>query len=183
MTFGDPISGGRALGLLFASLSVGAVAGGIFSGWLTHVRRQGRAVVVCIALWGLAMVGFGIAVGAVGTTGHPLSREAGLWIAVGCLAFGGAVDMFSAALRTTMLQQVATDEMRGRLQGVYIVVVAGGPRLGDVSHGFAAAVLGTATAAAGGGVLVVLGMVVAVLVFPALIRYRVARAHAETPVA
>ncbi|WP_216895175.1 MFS transporter [Nocardia alni] len=179
VTFGDPITGGRALGLLFAALSAGAVAGGIFSGWLTHVRRQGRAVVVCIALWGMAMIGFGVAVGA---TGHSLSREAGLWIAIGCLAFGGAVDMFSAALRTTMLQQVATDEMRGRLQGVYIVVVAGGPRLGDVAHGFAAAAMGTAVAAAGGGVLVVLGMVAAALVFPALIRYRVARAHAETPV-
>ncbi|MGF6887362.1 MFS family permease [Nocardia sp. GAS34] len=179
-TFGDPITGGRALGLLFASLSAGAVAGGICSGWLTHVRRQGRAVVICIALWGAAMVGFGVAVGA---TGHALSTSTGLWVAVGCLAFGGAVDMFSAALRTTMLQQVATDEMRGRLQGVYIVVVAGGPRLGDVAHGFAAAALGTAVAAAGGGALVVAGMVVAALVSPAFVRYRVGRAHAEIPVA
>ena len=177
-TFGDPITGGRALGLLFASLSVGAVAGGICSGWLTHVQRQGRAVVVCIALWGAAMVGFGVAVGA---TGHGLGVHAGLWIAVVCLAFGGAVDMFSAALRTTMLQQVATDEMRGRLQGVYIVVVAGGPRLGDVAHGFAAAAMGTAVAAAGGGVLVVAGMVIAVVAFPAFVRYRVGRVHAEIP--
>jgi MFS family permease len=180
VTFGDPITGGQALGLLFASLSAGAVAGGVFSGWLSHVRRQGLTVVVCIALWGAAMIGFGVAVGA---TGHALSRSTGLWIAVGCLAFGGAVDMFSAALRTTMLQQVATDEMRGRLQGVFTVVVAGGPRLGDVSHGFAAAALGTAVAAAGGGVLVVAGMVVAAVVFPAFMRYRVPRAHAEIPVA
>ncbi|MFF3569765.1 MFS transporter [Nocardia jiangxiensis] len=178
-TFGDPITGGTALGLLFAALSAGAVAGGIFSGWLSHLRRQGLAVVVCIALWGVAMVGFGVAVG---VTGHLLSTTVGLWIAVGCLAFGGAVDMFSATLRTTMLQQVATDEMRGRLQGVFTVVVAGGPRLGDVAHGFAAAALGTAVAAAGGGVLVVIGMALAALVFPGFVRYRVARAHAEIPV-
>jgi membrane protein YdbS with pleckstrin-like domain len=80
-----------------------------------------------------------------------------------------------------MLQQVATDEMRGRLQGVYIVVVAGGPRLGDVAHGFAAAAMGTAVAAAGGGVLVVAGMVIAVVAFPAFVRYRVGRVHAEIP--
>ncbi|MBB5913072.1 MFS family permease [Nocardia transvalensis] len=178
-SFGDPAAGGVALGLLFAAISAGAVAGGVFSGWLTHVRRQGRAVVACIVLWGLAMVGFGVAVGA---TGHGLSVRAGLWIALACLAFGGAVDMFSAALRTTMLQQVATDEMRGRLQGVFIVVVAGGPRIGDVAHGFAAAALGTAVAAAGGGVLVVIGVLIAAGVFPAFVRYRVARAHAEVPV-
>ncbi|MEU6561357.1 MFS transporter [Nocardia nova] len=177
-TFGDPVTGGVALGLLFAAMSAGAVAGGVFSGWLSHVRRQGLAVVVCIALWGVSMVGFGLAVGA---TGHRLSVGVGLWVALACLAFGGAVDMFSAALRTSMLQQVATDEMRGRLQGVFTVVVAGGPRIGDVAHGFTAAAMGTAVAAAGGGLLVVIGVILAAAVFPAFVRYRVPRAHAEIP--
>ncbi|WP_246002849.1 MFS transporter [Nocardia tenerifensis] len=176
-TFGDPTTGGVALGLLFASMSVGAVLGGVFSGWIPRIRRQGLAVLVCIALWGLAMVGFGVAVG---FTGHGLGLGVGLWLALICSAFGGAVDMVSAALRVTMLQQVATDEMRGRLQGVFVVVVAGGPRIGDVAHGFAAASLGTAVAAAGGGVLVVIGVVIAAIAFPAFVRYRVGRAHAET---
>jgi MFS family permease len=174
-TFGDPAAGGVALGLLFAAMSVGAVAGGVFSGWLGQVRRQGLAVVVCIGLWGAAMVGFGLAVGG---TGH-LGTRIGLWVALACLAFGGAVDMFSAALRNSMLQQVATDEMRGRLQGVFIVVVAGGPRIGDVAHGFAAAALGTATAAAGGGFLVCVGVVLAAAVFPAFVRFRVGRSETE----
>ncbi|MEV2218975.1 MFS transporter [Nocardia vinacea] len=173
-TFGDPAGGGVALGLLFASISVGAVLGGVFSGWISHVRRQGLAVAVCIALWGVAMVGFGVAVG---WTGHGLGLGPGLWIALACSAFGGAVDMVSAALRIAMLQAVTTDEMRGRLQGVFIVIVAGGPRIGDVAHGFAAASLGTAVAAAGGGVLVVIGVSLAALVFPAFMRYRVARSH------
>ncbi|WP_433661586.1 MFS transporter [Nocardia sp. CA-128927] len=175
-TFGDPTTGGVALGLLFASMSAGAVLGGVFSGWIPRIRRQGLAVLVCIALWGLAMVGFGVAVG---FTGHGLGLGVGLWLALICSAFGGAVDMVSAALRVTMLQQVATDEMRGRLQGVFIVVVAGGPRIGDVAHGFAAASLGTAVAAAGGGGLVVIGVVIAAVAFPAFVRYRVGRAHAE----
>ena len=175
-TFGDPATGGVALGLLFASMSAGAVLGGVFSGWIPRIRRQGLAVVICIALWGLAMVGFGLAVG---FTGHGLGLGFGLGLALGCSAFGGAVDMISAALRMTMLQSVATDEMRGRLQGVFIVIVAGGPRIGDVAHGFAAASLGTAVAAAGGGVLVVIGVVVAAVIFPAFIRYRVGRSHAE----
>nr|WP_240945353.1 MFS transporter [Rhodococcus sp. HNM0569] len=170
-SFGDPVSGGFALGLLFASMSVGAVLGGVFSGWLPRVRRQGLAVVVCIALWGVAMIGFGVTVG----LAEPGRSAAFLWIAVAFMAFGGAVDMVSAAFRSTMLQQVATDDMRGRLQGVFTVVVAGGPRLGDVAHGAAAASVGTAAAAAGGGVLVVVGVAIAALVFPAFVRYRVVR--------
>jgi MFS family permease len=175
-TFGDPATGGVALGLLFASMSVGAALGGVFSGWIPRIRRQGLAVVVCIGLWGVAMAGFGLAVG---FTGHGLDLGLGLWIALACSAFGGAVDMISAALRVTMLQTVATDEMRGRLQGVFIVIVAGGPRIGDVAHGFAAAGLGTAVAAAGGGVLVVIGVVIAAVAFPAFVRYRVGRSHSE----
>ncbi|WP_040800626.1 MFS transporter [Nocardia higoensis] len=175
-TFGDPITGGVVLGLLFASMSAGAVLGGVFSGWIPRVRRQGLAVIVCIALWGVAMIGFGAAVG---FSGHGLAPTVALVLALACSAFGGAVDMVSAALRMTMLQQVATDEMRGRLQGVFIVVVAGGPRIGDVLHGFAAASVGTAVAASGGGALVVVGVVLAALVFPAFLRYRVERPHSE----
>ena len=173
-TFGDPESGGFALGLLFAAMSVGAVLGGVFSGWLPRIRRQGLAVIVCIVAWGLAMVGFGVAI-AVG------SGPVALGFALGFLAIGGGVDMISAALRTTMLQQVATDDVRGRLQGVFIVVVAGGPRIGDVAHGFAAASVGTAVTAAGGGVLVVIGMIAACVAFPSFVRYRVGRAASGEP--
>ncbi len=89
------------------------------------------------------------------------------------LALGGAADMASAAFRSSMLQTVATDEMRGRLQGIFIVVVAGGPRIADVAHGAAAAMVGTAVASAGGGVLVVVGVVAAAIAVPSFVRYRI----------
>jgi len=161
--FGGPVDGGNQLGLLFAAMSIGAVLGGVFSGWLPTVRRQGLVVVVAIAVWGAAMGGFGLA----GLGGSNL-----FWLALVLLAVGGMADMVSAALRSTMLQQIATDEMRGRLQGVFVVVVAGGPRIGDVAHGGAAAVVGASAAAAGGGMLVVLGVVVAALALPSFLRYR-----------
>ena len=62
-----------------------------------------------------------------------------LWLAVLFLAVAGAGDLVSSVYRSSMLQTVATDEMRGRMQGVFIVVVAGGPRLADMWHGPAAA--------------------------------------------
>ena len=96
-----------------------------------------------------------------------------LWIALAFLAIGGAADMVSAAFRSTILQQAASDDLRGRLQGVFTVVVAGGPRLADAVHGAAAAAVGTTVAAAGGGALVVVGVVIAALLVPAFVRYRV----------
>src|SRR5699024_6005217 len=168
-SFGDPASGGTALGLLFAAMSVGAVIGGVFSGWIPRVRRQGRAVLVCVALWGVAMVVFGAVVG----VATPDGSAWWLWLALAALAFGGAVDMISAAFRQAILLDSATAEMRGRLQGVFIVVVAAGPRVADVARGVAAAPVGTAVAATGGGVLVVIGVVISAIASPAFLRYTV----------
>jgi MFS family permease len=167
-SFGGPVEGGTTMALLAAAMSAGAVAGGVFSGWLPRIRRQGLAVVVAIVVWGAAMIGFGLATGLAGGSAGTL-----LWIALAFLAIGGAADMVSAAFRSTILQQAASDELRGRLQGVFIVVVAGGPRVADALHGAAAAAVGTTVAAAGGGALVVIGVVLAALFAPAFVRYRV----------
>jgi MFS family permease len=166
--FGGPSEGGLAFALLFAAIPAGAVAGGVFSGWVSRVRRQGLAVVVAVVVWGAAMAGFGLA-----TAVADQARTTMLVVAVFLLVVGGAADMASAAFRTSMLQAAASDEVRGRLQGIFIVVVAGGPRIADVAHGGAAAMVGTAAAAAGGGVLVVVLTVAAALAVPVFVRYRV----------
>jgi MFS family permease len=170
VSFGGPDEGGLVFALLFAAIPAGAVIGGVFSGWVSRVERQGYAVIVCIVIWGLAMAGFGIAVG---LAEH--WQQAMLAIALLMLVIGGAADMASAAFRTSMLQSAATDSVRGRLQGVFIVVVAGGPRIADVVHGASAALVGTAVTAAGGGVLVVVGTVAAAILVPSFVRYRVTR--------
>ena len=170
VNFGGPDEGGLAFALLFAAIPAGAVVGGVLSGWVSRVERQGLAVIVSIVVWGLAMVGFGVS-----AMLAPFAPTAMLGVAVLMLAVGGAADMASAAFRTSMLQAAASDAVRGRLQGIFIVVVAGGPRVADVVHGAAAAVTGAAVAAAGGGILVVIGTVVAALAVPAFVRYRVTR--------
>ena len=168
--FGGPEGGGLAFALLFAAIPAGAVVGGVFSGWVSRVEAQGMAVIVCILVWGAAMTGFGISVGFADSAPAPM-----LALALLMLVVGGAADMASAAFRTSMLQSAADDAVRGRLQGVFIVVVAGGPRIADVVHGASAAAVGTAAAAAGGGVLVVVGTVIAAVLAPAFVRYRVTR--------
>jgi len=109
--------GVRTVGLLQAAPAIGALVAVLFSGWVGRVRRQGVAIVVSVCVYAAAVGLFG------------LSRT--IWLGVALLALSGAADMISAAYRGTILQAAAPDAMRGRLQGVFIVVVAGGPRLGD----------------------------------------------------
>ncbi|WAC54357.1 MFS transporter [Gordonia sp. SL306] len=166
--FGGPSGGGIAFALLFTAISAGAVVGGIFSGWVSRVERQGLAVIVCVIVWGLAMAGVGVAVGFAGGTSLPM-----LPVALVFLMIGGAADMASAAFRQSILLAAATDDVRGRLQGVFTVVVAGGPRIADVVHGAAAASIGVAVTTTAGGLLVVVLTIVAALAIPAFVAYRV----------
>jgi MFS family permease len=166
-SFGGPEGGGLAFALLFAAIPLGSVIGGVFSGWVVRVRRQGLAVIVCILIWGAAISVAGGALFFAHGTALPM-----LPVVVVALMVGGAADMASAAFRQTMLQAAATDNVRGRLQGVFIVVVAGGPRIADVTHGATAAVVGTAVATAGGGLAVIVLTIVAALAIPAFVRYR-----------
>ncbi|MFD5910887.1 MFS transporter [Streptomyces massasporeus] len=154
-----PYDEGLALGLLFAAIPIGAVLGGLFSGTFSRARRHGWMVIGAVVAWGVAIAGFG------------LSRN--LWVAVAFLALAGVADMVSMVFRGAILLSAATDEMRGRMQGVFTVVVAGGPRLADVLHGTAGSAFGPRTAVAGGGLLVVAVMLALAASVPALRRYRV----------
>ena len=151
--------GGRgAAGWLYAAIAIGAVAAGLSSGWIGRVGRQGVALVVAVIAWGLAVAAAGLV---------PV-----LWLMVLLLAVAGAADLVSAVYRQSILQTYAPDEMRGRMQGVFIVVVAGGPRLGDLRAGAAAAAFGVTAAWVGGALLAVVLVSFALLV-PALRRYDV----------
>ncbi|MBT2422438.1 hypothetical protein J7F01_31975 [Streptomyces sp. ISL-22] len=81
--------------------------------------------------------------------------------------------MVSTVFRGAIPLSAADGEMRGRMQGVFTVVVAGGPRLADVLHGTAGSAVGTRTATVGGGLLVVVLMLGLAAAVPALRRYRV----------
>jgi MFS family permease len=109
------------VGPLYAAIAIGSVLAGLSSGWIGRVHKQGRALVFAIVGWGAAVALSGLA--------HQL------WLVVVLLALAGAADLVSAVYRQTILQTYAPDEMRGRMQGVFIAVVAGGPRLGDLRAG------------------------------------------------
>jgi len=153
--------GAAVVGALQSAPAAGALIAFLLSGWVSRVRLQGLAIAV-------AVIGYGAAVGAVGLTSL-------LWLGVLLLAMSGMADMISAAYRSTILQVAAPDQLRGRIQGVFIVVVAGGPRAGDFLAGSVASVVGEQPALILGGLACSAGVLIAVALQRRFVAYDATR--------
>jgi MFS family permease len=149
--------GARVVGLLFAAPYAGSFLVNLFSGRARQVRRQGLAVEVAIVLWGAAIVGFGLS--------HAL------WLSLVTLAIAGGADMWSGIFRTTILQTVTPEAMRGRLSGIELAVVASGPALGDLEAGAVASVTSVPISIVAGGALCIAGIGVLAVLVPEFARY------------
>ena len=154
MTFGRPqvlfpavgalvIGGGSiTVGVLVAAGAIGVFLSSLFSGRLTGYRWHGIAIGWAIAVYGLFVAGMGavfgvMATGWFGRVGEDISQAniPALVIAAIMSAGMGASDNVSTIFRMTMMQSAVPDDMRGRIQGVFTVVVTGGPRLGELFIG------------------------------------------------
>jgi MFS family permease len=196
MTFGQPrvlfpaigalvIGGGSiTVGTLTAAYAIGALLSSVFSGPLGHVRRQGEAVGWAITAYGGAIAAFGVVIALAhvlgGRSGEAFGVEIlpALGLAALFLAMAGGADNVSSVFRNTILQAASPDGMRGRLQGIFIVVVTGGPRLGDLYAGLVVAA-GIAYPPVIGGVLII-GLVALLLrMVPSFRRYDALHPHAN----
>ena len=151
--------GATTVGILNASLAAGTLVAAVLSGPTGRVHRQGLGVLMAVGAWGAAIVVFGL--------------SPTLWLACLALAVAGAADTVSAVWRQAVLQVATPDEYRGRLGGVFIVVVAGGPRLGDVRVGSAASLYGPGIAVVWGGLAIMGGAALLAALIPTLRRYDV----------
>jgi len=167
--------GARTVAIFVSAIAVGSFLGGVFSGRLGAVNRQGRAIVVSVAVWGLCIAAFG-AIVALAPGPLPGPNPGGranwaLWPAAMLLALGGIADTVSAVFRATILQVATPDALRGRLQGVFTVVVAGGPHLGSLLLGALAVVSGEAWAAIIGGLACTVAVILIALRQKGLLAY------------
>ena len=149
--------GAEIVGAMFSAIAVGAVIGAGTAGWVRAVRRHGLAVLVAVVIWGGCIAVFGV-------TGS-------LPIAFVLLAAAGAADVISAVFRGTILQTVLTDAVRGRLSAIHILVVTGGPRLGDFEAGLVAAAFTPTISVVSGGLACVAGVFVVAWLYPEFTRY------------
>ena len=150
--------GPEVVGLLFAAPAVGALLGAVTGGWVRRVRRQGRAVIVAVVAWGASIAAFGL----VGTR---------LWLGLVLLAVAGAADVISAIFRGTIIQLSVPDRLRGRLASINYLVVAGGPRLGDLEAGLVASMSSATVSIVSGGVLCIVGVCAIGVLLPSFRRY------------
>jgi hypothetical protein len=148
--------GPTGLGFLRAAPAIGSFAAAL---WLARrpVRRHaGRTLFLVVAGFGVCMVVFG------------LSRE--MWLSMLALALGGALDLVSVVLRSTILPLVTPDELRGRVNAVEMVFISGSNELGAFESGVAAALIGAAPAVVVGGLATIVVAGVWWRLFPALAR-------------
>lgn len=150
MTFGQPVAlypalgtvllGGGAVttGALTAAVAAGTFLSSLFSGRVVRYRWHGRGIQRAIQAYGASILAFG-AILLIGVWMPPAGETAinlGLVIAA-CIALAasGAADNVSSIYRSTMMQASVPDSIRGRLQGIFIIVVTGGPRVGALYAG------------------------------------------------
>jgi MFS family permease len=169
MTFGMPRAlfpvmaltlyhaGAAGTGALFAAVSAGATVAALTTGWLGRARYLGRIVIGAVTVWGFAIAAAGL--------------MPSLVLAALLLALAGAADSVSAVCRSTITQTLTPDRMRGRMSSVYSLVVAGGPRLGDVEAGSVASLTSTRVSVVSGGLACLAGVAVIVVAFPELAGY------------
>lgn len=147
--------GAEGVGILYAAPAVGALIGALTTGWVSSVRRQGVAVLVAVTAWG----------GAVALAGLSLFSLA---LTVLFLALAGAADVVSAVFRGTILLEKTPPALLGRVNALNIMVVTGGPRLGDVEAGLVAGVAGAPASVVIGGLACLLGTGAVAALFPSL---------------
>jgi MFS family permease len=151
------LGGAGVLGLLYAAPAVGSLVATVTSGWAARVHRHGAAVCIAAAIWGVGIVGFGLA--------------PNLVLALLGLVVAGGADMLSGIFRGTIWNQTIPDHLRGRLAGIEQVSYSTGPLLGNVESGAVASLAGVRASIVSGGVLCVAGVAVAILALPAFWRY------------
>jgi Transmembrane secretion effector len=151
--------GATTLGFLYAAPGAGALAGALTTGWVSRIQRQGLAVIIAVIAWGAAITGFGLV--------HWLP------LALVLLAAAGCADVISAVFRSTIIQLAVPDGLRGRLAGLQIAVVTGGPRIGDLEAGSVATVFGDTFSVVSGGLACIAGALVLARALPGFRRQRV----------
>lgn len=154
----------KVLGMLYAAPAVGALLISFFSGWTSKIKRHGIAIAVAAALWGIAIILFG------------LTRN-NLWVGLFFLALAGAFDAVSGIFRSILWNETIPNELFGRLSGINMISYLSGPKLGDAEAGIVAAFFGVTASIVSGGILCVIGVGACCYLLPKFVRYRSQLTH------
>ena len=128
-------------GALRAAPSIGAL---LMAFVLMHKpirRNMGRLLLWCVTGFGLCMIGFGL--------------STYFWLSLFLLIASGAFDCVSVIIRSTLLQTLTPDNMKGRVSAVNNIFIGSSNEIGMFESGVAARALGVATSVVFGGCLTI----------------------------
>jgi len=128
-----------ALGLFYASGTVGAFIITFTSGWIKSYTRHGFAVM-------MAALGWGVAIAMAGVVNS-------LWLVLIFLVLAGASDQISALFRAAIWNQSISDDYRGRLASIELLSYSVGPLGGQTRAGLVAERTSLRTSVISGGLL------------------------------
>jgi MFS family permease len=127
----------RGYGFLAAAPAIGSVITALVMARIGSFRKEGRLVVVSVAVFGLATAAFGV--------------STVFWFSLLMLALTGAADTVSTVLRQTIRQLVTPNHLRGRMTSINMMFFMGGPQLGELEAGLLAAAIGAPLSVIVGG--------------------------------
>jgi len=149
----------RGYGLLAAAPAIGSVITALVMARIGNFRKQGRLVVVSVAIFGLATAAFGV--------------STVFWVSLLMLAVTGAADTVSTVLRQTIRQLVTPNQLRGRMTSINMMFFMGGPQLGELEAGLLAAAIGAPLSVVIGGLGSIVSAAVAALKSRSLMDFEV----------
>jgi MFS family permease len=151
-------TGASGLGALYAAPSAGSLIGSVALLMMGDIRRKGIAVVVAAILFGASLALLGLA--------------QWFWLAVAIVIFLGIADSVSVAIRRTVVQLLAPDEMLGRASSLITVFAQATNGLGALLAGAAAQAIGVTNALLIGSGLCFVMIFATCCAIPQLWRYR-----------
>jgi MFS family permease len=151
-------AGPWGLGLLRASPAIGAVVMSIYLARYPLKTDAGRKMLWAVAIFGLATMVFA------------LSQNIAL--SIGALFVVGASDTISVVVRSSLVQLLTPDEMRGRVNAVNSLFIGTSNQLGEFESGMVAALLGPVMTGIVGGIGTIVVVLLWIRLFPDLARVK-----------
>lgn len=145
------------VGFFPAAIAIGALTASLTSAWTRKVQRHGLMVTVAAVMWGVGIIGFGLA--------------DGIALALICLGAAGFFDMISGIFRGAIWNQTIPNHLRGRLASIEMMSYLTGPMLGSAKMGIVAEKWGVRTALVSGGILCVISVIGAAVFLPKFLKY------------
>jgi MFS family permease len=134
--------GPQGLGFLRTAPAFGAIIMALILAYRPPLKKAGVYLLYMVGVFGLTIVGFAI--------------STNFYLSILLLVLGGMADNVSVIIRSTILQIMTPDSMRGRVAAVNSIFVGSSNEIGSFESGLAAKIMGLVPSVIFGGSMTIL---------------------------